>query len=102
MNGEGRKLLCPGCSQMIPVLASARPGDLIECGYCARVRFRLFGEVGREFLKRVQLATCPVCGEPLPVDDDIPEGAVVEHDGRRFGLHREFEAFSLEPVERFP
>lgn len=102
MNGEGRKLRCPGCTQMIPVPASAGPGDLIECGNCAGVRFRLCAEGGREFLKLVQLVTCPVCGEPLPVDDDTPEGVVVEHDSRRFGLSREFGAFSLEPVERFP
>jgi len=91
-----RRLPCPGCGQEIPVPAGGRLGDLIECGNCAGARFRLAAEGGREVLKIVQLVSCPVCGDPIPVDDDTPEGSAVEHDGRRFRLVREFGAFSLE------
>ncbi|MEK6710156.1 MAG: hypothetical protein AABZ64_06225 [Nitrospinota bacterium] len=91
-----RRLPCPGCGQEIPVPAGARPGDLIACGNCAGVKFRLCVENGKEVLKLVQLVACPACGERIAVDDETPEGSSVEHDGRRFRLAKEFGAFSLE------
>lgn len=96
MSAGGRKLFCPGCSSLIPVPNGAKPGDLIACENCAGARFRLVVEGGKEVLRLVQLVSCPACGEPVPVDDDTPEGTHVEHDGRRFRLVREFGAFSLE------
>ena len=96
MNAGERRLFCPGCSTFIPVPPDAKPGGLIACGNCAGAKFRLAVEGGKEVLRLVQLVSCPACGEPIPVDDDTPEGVIVEHGGRRFRLKREFGAFSLE------
>ena len=73
--------------------------DLIDCENCAGVKFRLGRAEGDEVLSIVQMVSCPVCGEYVPVDEDTPEGAVFEHDGKRLRLSKEFGAFVLEPAE---
>ncbi|MCY4384387.1 MAG: hypothetical protein OXE44_14680 [Nitrospinae bacterium] len=50
-------------------------------------------------LSIVQMVSCPVCGVRIPVDDDTPAGAVIEHDGKRLRLEKEFGAFVLTPTE---
>ena len=47
----------------------------------------------------VQMVSCPVCGERIPVDEDTPAGSVLEHDGKRLRLEKEFGAFVLAPVD---
>ncbi|MDE0330810.1 MAG: sulfonate ABC transporter [Nitrospinae bacterium] len=47
----------------------------------------------------MQLVSCPLCGERIPVDEDTPSGAVVEHDGKKLRLEKEFGAFVLSTVE---
>lgn len=47
----------------------------------------------------MQMVSCPLCGERVPVDEDTPEGSVLEHDGKTLRLEKEFGAFILEPVE---
>lgn len=63
------------------------------------MRFRLGRAEGAEALTVVQLVSCPLCGERIPVDEDTPAGAVVEHDGKRLRLEKAFGAFVLSPVE---
>jgi hypothetical protein len=82
----------------IPVPWDAKAGDLIACGNCAGVLFRLGEEGGKDVLALVQLVSCPVCGERIPVDDGTPEGDTVRHGGAEFRLAKEFGAFTLEPV----
>lgn len=47
----------------------------------------------------VQMVSCPLCGERIPVDEDTPAGAALEHDGKRLRLEKEFGAFVLEPAD---
>ena len=81
----------------IPVPWDAKGGDLIECGNCAGVLFRLSEQDGGDILRLVQLVSCPFCEETIPVDDNTPlEGAILCHGGVEFTLTKEFGAFSLE------
>ena len=63
------------------------------------MKFRLGEAEGAEVLTVVQMVSCPVCGERIPVDEDTPAGAVVEHDGKTLRLEKEFGAFVLTPTE---
>lgn len=47
----------------------------------------------------VQMVSCPLCGEYVLVDEDTPEGTIMEHDGKRLRLEKEFGAFVLTPTE---
>ena len=91
-----RQVPCPGCGMEIPVPWDAEAGDLIACGNCAGVLLRLGEEGGKDALALVQLVSCPVCGERIPVDDGTPEGSTVRHGGAEFRLAKEFGAFTLE------
>ena len=63
------------------------------------MKFRLGRAERAEVLTVVQLVSCPLCGEYVLVDEDTPEGSVLEHDGKTLRLEKEFGAFVLEPVE---
>lgn len=63
------------------------------------MKFRLGRAEGVEVLGVVQLVSCPICGEHIPVDEDTPEGSSLEHDGKRLRLEKEFGAFVLAPME---
>ena len=63
------------------------------------MKFRLGRAEGVEVLSVVQLVSCPICGERIPVDEDTTAGAIMEHDGKRLRLEKEFGAFILAPVE---
>ena len=99
MTREERRILCPGCGTQIPVPWDTQEGVLIECDNCAGVMFQLCVEDGREVLRLVQLVSVPSSDDRIPVDDDTLEGSVIEHDGNRYKLTKEFGAFSLEIVE---
>ena len=97
-SGAEKRLLCPCCGKETPLPPDARPGDLFASESCAGVLFRLGEEKGADVLVLVQLVSCPVCGERIPVDDGTPEGGTVRHGGAEFRLAKEFGAFTLEPV----
>ena len=63
------------------------------------MRFRLGRADGAEALTVVQMVSCPLCGEYVPVDEDTPPGAIFEHDGKRLRLEKEFGAFVLMTAE---
>ncbi len=63
------------------------------------MRFRLGRAEGAEVLTIVQMVSCPLCGEYIPVDEDTPAGSVFEHDGKKLRLDKEFGAFVLAPEE---
>ena len=68
----------------------------MDCDNCAGVKFRLGAAGGAEVLTLVQMVSCPLCGERLPVDDATPAGAIVECDGEKLRLAKAFGAFVLE------
>ena len=63
------------------------------------MKFRLGRAERAEVLTVVQMVSCPLCDERIPVDEDTPAGAIMKHDGKTLRLEKEFGAFVLEPVE---
>lgn len=90
------QVVCPGCGEERDFDAGVQVGDIVSCGSCAGVLFRLVQAHGMYLLRELPQASCPTCGTMLRLPDDVQAGATTDHCDRSFVVTYAYGAYALE------
>lgn len=88
---------CPDCGHDIPVPPGIRPGDVIECPFCAGLALRLRADGDGGVATIAYRVSCPDCDRGIILPEDAKPGDTIECGERRYRLTFEYGAFAAEP-----
>jgi hypothetical protein len=89
-------VVCPGCREQRDVGPDVKVDDIVSCGSCAGVMFRLVQDNGTYRLRELPQASCPACGTMLQLPDAVQAGATAKHCDQTFVVTYAYGAYALE------